>query len=103
MTDLETTLKVAEIGSIVASAIVLFFKLGRATERFELIGKQQAKEISELKNNFEKFGGILIEMALQKERMDNQGVRFNLIEQRLHEMAHGRGFVVNREFNSSGG
>lgn len=103
MSDLETTLKVAEIGSILASAIVLFFKLGRVTERFELIGKQQAKEISELKANVEKFGGVLTEMALQKQRLDNQGERFNILERRYDELAHGKGFVINREFSRENG
>jgi hypothetical protein len=43
---LDVTLKLAEIITLVGGGTTVVYKMGRMTSRFELIGEQQAREIS---------------------------------------------------------
>lgn len=90
---LESILKIAEIVAVAGTGTGLFFKIGRVTERFEMIGKQQAKEITEIKNEVRAFGVVLTDVAVQKTRLDSQGERLNLLDRRYDELRHGEGFV----------
>ena len=63
------------------------------TERFELIGAQQAKELAELKLHVQKIGYLMTDVALQKQRLDSQSERLNTIDRRMDEMRHGQGFI----------
>jgi hypothetical protein len=90
----------AEIGGLAVLALNLvavgtaIYKLGRAVERFESIGVQQATEISELKKAISVVGETITKIAVSNERMDNLAARINRQETRLDELAHGEGFVL---------
>ena len=60
MADLDNALRATEIFSIVGSVALLLFRTGRMTERFELIGAQQAKELAELAEGVGPLGGHLL-------------------------------------------
>jgi hypothetical protein len=70
------------------------YKLGRAVERFEGIGVQQANEIGELKKAVSGMGELITKMAVSSERLDGLMTRMNRQEVRLDELAHGEGFVL---------
>lgn len=97
-TNLDSLLKALEILAIMGASIVFVFKLGRVTTRFELIGTMQGREISELKNEVKALSGILVNQALQTQRLDMQAERLVILEKRLEELRHGEGFV--RPFKS---
>ena len=93
-------LKLVEILSIFGTGLLVVFKVGRATERFELIGQQQAKEITELKDAVKAVAAAQASALADRARVDNQGAiiaatqqRQDLLEKRLYELSHGRGFV----------
>lgn len=89
MTDvlnLDAALKILEIVSIVCGGSVVVFKLGRVSNRVEEAIKGQAADISELKEDMKVISKLLIEMAVQKSRIDS-------IEKRVDELRHGEGFV----------
>lgn len=96
MTDsvsLDTAVRIIEIVSFVGAGLGIIFKMGKMTERFELIGKQQAKEITELKTEVKALSNVMTLVAVQKERLDSQAERLNLLDQRYEDLRHGEGFV----------
>ena len=94
---LDTTLRLAELVTLVGGGVVIVFRMGRMTERFELIGQRQADEISELKRAVGRFGDVLTDLAVQKNRLDGQAERINLLDRRYEELRHGEGFVYPLE------
>lgn len=102
--DLDPILKALEIAAIIASTATLLFKLGRTTERFEQVGRQQASEISGLKVNIDKLNALFVENAYAKTRADNHAERLNAIDRRfeifeahINELRRGEGFIVKTE------
>lgn len=89
-----------EIGGLIVLALNLvavgtaIYKLGRAVERFENIGMQQANEISELKRAVSGISDLVTKIAVSNVRMDELTMRVNRHETRLDELAHGEGFVL---------
>lgn len=89
-----------EIGGLIGLALnlvavgIAVYKLGRAVERFENIGMQQANEISELKRAVSGIGEIVTKIAVSNVRMDELTTRLNRHEAKLDEFAHGEGFVL---------
>jgi hypothetical protein len=66
---------IIEAFTLISSGGFILFRIGQMTQKFELIGRQQAKEISELKENIEKLNEMLVQMA-------NQNGRINVMEER---------------------
>lgn len=91
--NLDTTLRLAELVTLIGGGAIIVFRMGRMTERFELIGQRQADEISELKRAVGRFGDVLTDLAVQKNRLDSQAERINLLDKRYEELRHGEGFV----------
>src|SRR5215467_10436832 len=89
---LETALKIAELLAIVGGGGLVLMRMTRMAARFEFIGEQQSKEISELKLQ-----------AVKNERLDAQAKRINLLDQRYEELRHGEGFVYPLGTHLSGG
>lgn len=54
------------------------------------------KDITELKSAIRDITRVLTEVAVQKTRLDAQAERQNLLERRLEDLRHGRGFIVER-------
>ena len=86
-------LKFAEIISIVGTGIFVVFKVGRATERFELIGQQQAKEISELKDTVKEIAKAQVIAQSEKIRLDNQGTLIAEMRKEINMLRMGKGFI----------
>ena len=97
MTDisaiLDLILKIATLVSIVGGGGVIVWRMSRMATRFELIGTTQAKEISEIKMEISAMRTLMTTVAVQKERLDSQGERLNLLDKRYDELRHGEGFV----------
>ena len=85
LADVDTVLKGLEIISIIGSAALLMYRLGRTTERFEQVGTQQAAEIGQLKIAIEKMGALAVVTARQDERMNAMDQRMLTQGQRLDE------------------
>ena len=75
---------------------VVVYKLGRAMEKFESVGKQQAKEITELKGEVKIIGEVLIKIALTTQRQDTLEERINRNETMLDELRRGEGFIQKK-------
>ena len=85
LADVDTVLKGLEIISIIGSAALLMYRLGRTTERFEQVGTQQAAEIGQLKIAIEKMGALAVVTARQDDRMNAMDQRRLTQGQRLDE------------------
>jgi hypothetical protein len=113
--DLTDFIKLAfEAVSFVGSAVVVVWKLSSAITKFELIGTQQATEISSIKISLEKMEAVVSVVAVEKTRMDNQADRISQLDARMEnrlnrmealidDMRHGRSFVIANEFGGRAG
>ncbi len=90
---LDTAIKLAQLAALVVGGGTIIYRMSRMATTFELIGKQQAKEISEVKVEVRELGKMVTDLAVQKTRLDNQAERLNLLDKRYEELRHGEGFV----------
>lgn len=74
--------------------IVAVFRLGRAVEKFDQIGTQQAKEITELKDAVRVVSDLITKMALQNQRLDNYGSRMSKLELLIEDLRRGEGYIL---------
>jgi len=51
------------------------------------------EDIIEIKLNLAALNELIVKMALQTQRLDNQGDRLNRIEVLIDELRHGKGFI----------
>ncbi len=93
MTQLDLILKIGNLVVMLVGGGMIIWRMSRMATRFELIGDAQAKEITEIKNEVTAMRVLMTTVAVQKERLDSQGARLNLLDQRYDELRHGEGFV----------
>lgn len=85
--NLDIAFKTIEFLSVIGGGSLVLVKIGRMTERFELIGKQQAKEIADLSRGMENVNRLLVTIAEQKGRMDRMDDRAIMQGGRLDELS----------------
>lgn len=72
---------------------VVVYKLGRAVEKFEAVGKQQAKEITELKEEVKIIADVVTKLALANQRQDVLEQRQNRYEAIVDDLRRGEGYI----------
>lgn len=82
---------------------VAIYKLGRAVEKFEMIGKQQAEEIGELKDSVKIIAELITKEALVTQRQDTFAEMLNRFEARLEGFARGEGFILPVPYSKAPG
>lgn len=93
MATLDLVLKIGNMVIMLGGGGVIIWRMSRMATRFELIGDAQAREISEIKNEMTAMRVLMTSVAVQKERLDGQAERLNLLDKRYDELRHGEGFV----------
>lgn len=73
---------------------IAIYKLGGAVTRFELIGHQQALEISGLKDAVKEVAILVTNIALQGQRLDNISGRMGRVEKLIDDIRRGEGFIL---------
>jgi hypothetical protein len=91
--ELDLAIKALELVGFLGSAALILFRMGRITERFEMIGQQQATEITALKLSVEKLSLLMTEVALQKQRLDTMDRRQELMDKRYEDLRRGVGKI----------
>jgi len=81
--SLDTTLKLAEIVSILVGGTIVAYRLGRTTERLEAAMATQRDQIAELQHDVKEVNKLLIAVALQDQRLVQQDQRLNTLTSRL--------------------
>lgn len=89
-------LKFMEIISIVGTGIFVVFKVGRATERFELIGQQQAKEITELKETVKAVAAAQTASISDRAMIASQGQMLAELRKEFNLLRSGQGWIQSR-------
>jgi len=72
---------------ILASGIAFYTKQERDSIQFK-------EDIHDIKSDLKQLNAIIINLALQTERLDNQAKRIDRIENHLDEVKHGKGFIT---------
>lgn len=87
--DLETIFRASEIIVVILGIGGILFRIGKMTERFELIGRQQACEIQELKESVKELIKTNSRMDRLEERQLMEGKRVDELTNRLNRYANG--------------
>jgi hypothetical protein len=84
--QLDTIFKVVEIVSILGGGGLVAFRLGKNSQAVREAMRQQAAEITLLREEVKELSKLVTEVAVQSKRLD-------ILEQRYDELRHGEGFV----------
>lgn len=79
------------------AVLVATYRMGRAVEKFEQIGLQQANEISGLKKAVESVADLMTQTALQSQRLDNLSARVTRNDQLIDDLRRGEGMILPLE------
>jgi len=93
-TELEIIFRVAEIAAILGGGGLILIRLGRAIERFEQVGQQQGKEISELKEAIKSNNEVIVKVAVQNQLIADLGSRASRMEQSIDDLRRGEGKIL---------
>lgn len=77
---LDTSLKVAEIVSVLVGGGLVAYRLGRATQRMEAIMDNQRENIDKLQTDVTELNRAMVQVALQKERLDRHAQQLDRLE-----------------------
>lgn len=91
--NVDLAFKAAEVLSIFGGGSFMLVKLGRAVERFEILGALQSKEIAELKTEVVTMRNVITQVALQNERLDQISKRINNQDETILLMRKGEGYI----------
>jgi cell division protein FtsB len=78
--------------SLLGTCLWYAFRSGRFAE--SILTMQ--KEISELKDVAKENAKVLVELAVQQNRLDGQAARLNTLDQRIEDLRRGDGFIAGR-------
>lgn len=79
-------------GAVFTVISVLFMGIGVYYQNF-YDNKRFKSDIGDIKIDLKILNKLVTDIALQNQRLDNQGERLNRLENHLDEMRHGKGFV----------
>lgn len=80
------------LGSIINALSIIFVGAGFYWKQV-YDSKAFKQDIFEIKVDLKALNKIMIDLALQNQRLDNQGERLNVIDRHIDELRHGHGFV----------
>ena|ERR1700742_705706 len=77
---------IAVVASLALTSVGYAIKFGKITGVIETM-QEQMKDLK----------GVVTTLAVQKERLDSQSKRLNVIDERIEDLRNGRGYVMNRK------
>lgn len=90
---LDFVFKAVELLAIVLGGGAILIKMGRMMGEFATIGKQQAGEIAEIKQEVKQLNTLITTVAVQKAEMSSIREELSLLRRWYDELRHGRGYV----------
>lgn len=111
--SIEQVFQIVQTLAVLLGIPIIAFRLGRGTEAVKASITSQGitvaaivEELKELKGEQKEFRGILTQVALQNQRLDNQGSQLALLAKTVDDMRRGEGFILplkpGREIKSGG-
>jgi predicted transcriptional regulator len=87
--DMDTVYRISELVLVLIGIGGILYRLGRMTEKFEQIGKQQASEISDLKDAVKELVKSNARLERMEERQLSEGKRLDRLEARINQYVNG--------------
>lgn len=78
----------------IAAVMIAIYKMGRAVEKFENIGKQQASEISQLKTAIAQMAQLVTDNTLLTHRQETIEHRINQHDKMIDDLRRGEGMIL---------
>ena len=91
--SIDAVLHGLEVVSIIIGGGWSVFKLGRVTERFEAGQAQMGAQIKAMQDDLKTMSNVLVELALQKQRLDAQAEHIVMLNKRFDELRRGEGLI----------
>jgi cell division protein FtsB len=76
---------IAVVASLAGTCLYYSFIAGKFTTR-----------IDNMQTTVDKLEGVVTTLAVQKERLDSQGARLNVLDARIEDLRRGQGFIRER-------
>ena len=86
-------LQIIEAAAIIGGGLLILVRMGRMMGAFETIGKQQAFEISEIKNDIKEIRTVVTTVAVQKVEINSIQEQITRLWTIVDEIRHGQGLV----------
>lgn len=80
------------MGTLICSALVYAFRAGGVAERIEVM----TNGLDELKRGYKEVADLLVQVAVQQNRLDTQDERINRLSAWIDDLRRGQGFIVDR-------
>lgn len=77
--------------SFVAIVAVQIFRAGRVP----LMMENMQQDLRDQKQSIQKISDTLVQVAVQKTRLDGQQEQMTILQRQIEDMRNGRGFIVN--------
>ncbi len=84
------------LGSILTLIFIVFSGVGFYWRQV-YDAKEFKEDITEIKLDIKILNKVIIDMALQTERLNNISKRVDRVEVKVDELSHGEGFIIRKE------
>lgn len=90
---IELIFRSIEVLAVISGGAAILVKMGRMMGSFEMIGKQQALEIGNLKDEVKELTVLVTAVAVQKVELASLREEISLLRKWYDELRHGQGYV----------
>lgn len=90
---LTQTVQIIEALAMIGGGGLILIKMGRMMGMFESIGRQQAEEITEIKDEIKEIRTVVTTVAVQKTEINNLRDELTMLRTTVDELRHGKGIV----------
>ena len=94
-------LRLGELLGVLGGGAIFLVKMGRSfqemkqgQDRVEQKVDSQQTEMSELKEDIKTLNKLLVDVAIQKQRLDSQDQQLRILDQRYDELRRGVGLIT---------
>lgn len=99
--EIDSTIRIIELVVVCGAAAVVLVKLGGAVTKFEGIGEKQSliierqgEDIKGLRVDFGSLRSVVIDMVVEKTRIDTHAMRLTVLERLIDELRRGEGYIL---------
>lgn len=90
---LTQTVQIIEALAMIGGGGMILVKMGKMMGVFESIGKQQAEEITEIKEEIKEIRTVVTTVAVQKTEINGLRDELKFLRDAYNELRHGKGII----------
>lgn len=83
-----------QVASIIVGGFLVVYRFGRSTKATDYAIAQMSSSITEIKSEVAAMRALMTEVALQNQRLDNQGQQIAMLQRTVEDIRRGEGFIL---------